>query len=59
MRREPSPSQLTNCVFLNSTWILTTEDVVDPPKRLAEECKKAGIEDGVFRVCDIGETLFF
>ncbi|KAF8970885.1 N-acyl-phosphatidylethanolamine-hydrolyzing phospholipase D [Flammula alnicola] len=41
------------------TWILTAEDVVEPPKRLAEECKKAGIEDGAFTVCDIGETLFF
>ncbi|KDQ61052.1 hypothetical protein JAAARDRAFT_124098 [Jaapia argillacea MUCL 33604] len=41
------------------TWVLTTEDVVEPPKRLAEECKKAGIEDGAFSVCDIGETLFF
>ncbi|GLB43039.1 putative beta-lactamase superfamily domain containing protein [Lyophyllum shimeji] len=41
------------------TWVLTTEDVLDPPKRLAEECKKVGIEDGAFRVCEIGETCFF
>ena len=39
------------------TWVLTTEDVTDPPKRLVEECKKIGIEDGAFTVCDIGETL--
>ncbi|KDR71859.1 hypothetical protein GALMADRAFT_253640 [Galerina marginata CBS 339.88] len=41
------------------TWILTGEDVVEPPKRLAEECKKAGIEEGAFTVCDIGQTLWF
>lgn len=38
-------------------WVLTTEDVTDPPKRLVEECKKIGIEDGAFTVCDIGETM--
>ncbi|TFK35176.1 N-acyl-phosphatidylethanolamine-hydrolyzing phospholipase D [Crucibulum laeve] len=42
-----------------ATWILTTEDVTEPPKRLAEECKRVGIEDGAFNICDIGETLFF
>ncbi|KIM37395.1 hypothetical protein M413DRAFT_448461 [Hebeloma cylindrosporum] len=41
------------------TWILTSEDVVEPPRRLAEECKKVDIEDGAFVVCDIGETLWF
>lgn len=40
------------------TWVLTSEDVLEPPKRLAEECKKLGIDDGAFTVCDIGETLF-
>ncbi|TDL20164.1 N-acyl-phosphatidylethanolamine-hydrolyzing phospholipase D [Rickenella mellea] len=39
------------------TWILTTEDVMDPPKRLVEECEKAGIEKDLFTVCDIGETV--
>lgn len=38
---------------------MTSEDVLEPPKRLAEECKKRGIEDDAFTVCDIGETLFF
>lgn len=41
------------------TWILTTEDVTEPPSRLASECKKIGIEEGAFSVCEIGETLFF
>lgn len=44
---------------LCSAWVLTMEDVVEPPRRLAEECKKAGIEEGSFEVCGIGETLFF
>lgn len=42
-----------------ATWVLTSEDVLEPPKRLAEECKKLGIDDDAFTVCDIGETLFF
>ncbi|KAJ2916883.1 hypothetical protein MD484_g3479, partial [Candolleomyces efflorescens] len=42
-----------------ATWVLTTEDVFEPPRRLAEECKKIGIPEGDFTVCDIGETLFF
>ncbi|KAJ3505933.1 hypothetical protein NLJ89_g7154 [Agrocybe chaxingu] len=41
------------------TWILTSEDVLDPPKRLAEECKKIGIDEDAFTVCDIGETVLF
>ena len=40
------------------TWVLTTEDVKEPPKKLKEECQKIGIEEGKFVVCDIGETLF-
>ncbi|KAL0066639.1 Protein-lysine N-methyltransferase efm4 [Marasmius tenuissimus] len=40
------------------TWILTTEDALEPPKRLAEECKKANIADGIFQLCKIGETVF-
>ncbi|KZT54641.1 Metallo-hydrolase/oxidoreductase [Calocera cornea HHB12733] len=40
------------------TWVLTTEPVLDPPKRLAEECEKVGIEQGAFAACDsIGETV--
>ncbi|KAF9552860.1 N-acyl-phosphatidylethanolamine-hydrolyzing phospholipase D [Agrocybe pediades] len=41
------------------TWILTAEDVTEPPRRLAEECKKIGIPDGDFTVCEIGETRHF
>ncbi|KAL0958929.1 hypothetical protein HGRIS_014245 [Hohenbuehelia grisea] len=38
------------------TFILTIEDIMDPPKVLEKECKKVGIPDGAFVKCDIGET---
>ncbi|PBK68407.1 Metallo-hydrolase/oxidoreductase [Armillaria solidipes] len=41
------------------TWILTTEEITEPPKRLAEECKKIGIDEADFLVSDIGETKYF
>ena len=41
------------------TWVLTAEGVVDPPKRLAEECKMSDIDEDAFTTCDIGETLLF
>ncbi|KAF9029557.1 Metallo-hydrolase/oxidoreductase [Hymenopellis radicata] len=41
------------------TWVLTNEEVTEPPRLLAEACRKQGIEDGVFDVCDIGETRTF
>ncbi|KAJ6483934.1 N-acyl-phosphatidylethanolamine-hydrolyzing phospholipase D [Mycena sanguinolenta] len=40
-------------------WILTTEDILEPPKLLAAECAKAGVEEGAFGVCAIGETVCF
>ncbi len=46
-------------LILSRTWILTTEEVTEPPKKLAEECKKIGIEEGDFLVSDIGETKYF
>ncbi|PBK79311.1 N-acyl-phosphatidylethanolamine-hydrolyzing phospholipase D [Armillaria gallica] len=41
------------------TWVLTTEEIMEPPKRLAEECTKIGISDGDFLLSDVGETKFF
>ncbi len=39
------------------TWILTTEDVLEPPKLLKKALAQKGIpEEGVFNVCDIGES---
>jgi N-acyl-phosphatidylethanolamine-hydrolysing phospholipase D len=42
------------------TWVLTEEDVLEPPRLLKEALKKKGIpEEGVFDVCDIGESREF
>jgi L-ascorbate metabolism protein UlaG (beta-lactamase superfamily) len=42
------------------TWVLTEEDVLEPPKKLKEALKKHDIaETGVFDVCDIGESREF
>ncbi|KAJ7110494.1 beta-lactamase superfamily domain-containing protein, partial [Mycena epipterygia] len=38
-------------------WILTTEDILEPPVLLAAECAKAGVKEGAFTVCAIGETV--
>ena len=42
------------------TWVLTEEDVLEPPKLLKQALAKNGIaETGVFDVCDIGESREF
>ncbi|KAI9875588.1 MAG: hypothetical protein M1830_008227 [Pleopsidium flavum] len=42
------------------TWVLTEEDVMEPPKKLKEALRKKGIpEEGVFDVCDIGKSREF
>ncbi|MCJ1282570.1 hypothetical protein MMC26_001894 [Xylographa opegraphella] len=42
------------------TWVLTEEDVLEPPVLLKKALKKNNIaETGVFDVCDIGETREF
>ncbi|KAI9934277.1 hypothetical protein MW887_005351 [Aspergillus wentii] len=42
------------------TWVLTEEDVLEPPKKLKEALKKHDIpETGVFDTCDIGESREF
>ncbi|KAJ6594813.1 beta-lactamase superfamily domain-containing protein [Mycena capillaripes] len=38
-------------------WTLTSEDINEPPALLAEECAKAGVKEGAFGVCAIGETV--
>ncbi|KDQ13326.1 hypothetical protein BOTBODRAFT_66824 [Botryobasidium botryosum FD-172 SS1] len=37
------------------TWTLTSESALEPPRRLQEECAKAGIK--TFDVCALGETV--
>lgn len=39
------------------TWVLTEEEVMEPPKLLKQALKRHGIqEEGVFDVCNIGES---
>ncbi|KAF9020414.1 Metallo-hydrolase/oxidoreductase [Hymenopellis radicata] len=41
------------------TWVLTMEELSEPPTRLKETCYKMGIAAGLFDVCAIGETREF
>lgn len=42
------------------TWVLTEEDVLEPPVLLKKALRKSDIaEEGVFDVCDIGESREF
>ncbi|SJL16587.1 uncharacterized protein ARMOST_20113 [Armillaria ostoyae] len=41
------------------TCVLKTEEIMEPPKRLVEECKKIDINDRNFLMSDIGETKYF
>ena len=42
------------------TWVLTEEDVLEPPRLLREALKASGIaEEGVFDTCEIGESREF
>lgn len=42
------------------TWVLTEEDVMEPPKKLKEALGEKGVgETGVFDVVDIGESREF
>jgi L-ascorbate metabolism protein UlaG (beta-lactamase superfamily) len=42
------------------TWVLTEEDVLEPPRLLKKALSQKGIpETGIFDVCDIGESREF
>jgi len=42
------------------TWVLTEEDVLEPPRLLKQALKHHDIaETGVFDVCDIGDSREF
>jgi len=42
------------------TWVLTVEDVLEPPALLKKAMKSKGLpETGQFDVCDIGESREF
>jgi N-acyl-phosphatidylethanolamine-hydrolysing phospholipase D len=38
------------------TWVLTEEDVLEPPRKLAEALRWKGLGEGVFGVTEIGEA---
>lgn len=41
------------------TWVLTEEDVLEPPRKLKEALAWKGLSEGVFTVSDIGEAREF
>jgi N-acyl-phosphatidylethanolamine-hydrolysing phospholipase D len=41
------------------TWVLTLEDVLEPPRLLKEAAARRGLEEGTFDVCSIGESREF
>lgn len=42
------------------TWVLTEEDVLEPPQLLKKALAKSDIpETGIFDVCEIGESREF
>lgn len=42
------------------TWVLTEEDVMEPPRLLRQALKERKLADtGLFDVCDIGESTEF
>ena len=42
------------------TWVLTEEDVLEPPQLLKKALTRSGIPDtGVFEVCEVGESRQF
>lgn len=42
------------------TWVLTEEDVLEPPRKLREALRLTGVEEtGVFDIPDIGESRVY
>ena len=41
------------------TWVLTEEDVLEPPRLLREAAEWKGLEPGAFDTCNIGESREF
>jgi len=40
------------------TWVLSWEGIMEPAALLKKECINAGVEEGAFDVCGLGETTF-
>jgi hypothetical protein len=48
---------LISVLTITGTWVLTDEDVLEPPRKLKEAMAWKDLpETGVFDVCDIGES---
>lgn len=41
------------------TWILTTEPIMEPPEQLRLACELAGVPEGDFVPCGLGETRVY
>lgn len=41
------------------TWVLTEENVMEPPQLLRKALASNDLPEGVFDVCDIGESRTF
>ncbi|GAA5863606.1 hypothetical protein JCM1840_000075 [Sporobolomyces johnsonii] len=41
----------------HSTWVLTDEEMTEPPRRLRAACDKYGISQDEFGICGLGETV--
>ncbi|KAF2487534.1 putative Zn-dependent hydrolase/oxidoreductase family protein [Neohortaea acidophila] len=41
------------------TWVLTSEEVLEPPRLLKKALEWKGLDEKVFHVCDIGESREF
>jgi N-acyl-phosphatidylethanolamine-hydrolysing phospholipase D len=47
----------TSLLTITGTWVLTEEDVLEPPRVLRQAMAWKDLpETGVFDVCDIGES---
>lgn len=38
---------------------MTNVPIMEPPQKLREACEKAGITEGTFDICGLGETRVF
>jgi L-ascorbate metabolism protein UlaG (beta-lactamase superfamily) len=41
------------------TWVLTEEDVLEPPRKLKEALQWKGVREEKFGVCELGESREF
>ncbi|KIJ39611.1 hypothetical protein M422DRAFT_257676 [Sphaerobolus stellatus SS14] len=49
------PSKTRNGLIDGGTWVLSSEDVLEPVEELKTECAKAGVKDEKFTACGLGD----